>query len=109
MNIKERKLKSNILLKKYPNRVPVIVKKSTIKCNLNELKKKKYLIPNSMTLGELIVIIRKNIELSSSTALYIFVNNTMIPSSDILAKIYHEYKNEDGFLYLYYTGENTFG
>ena len=47
--------------------------------------------------------------LGTEKALYMFVNDKLIPSSKILNTIYEEEKNEDGFLYVYYASESTFG
>ena len=55
-------------------------------------------------------IIRKRIELSETEAFFFFTsNNTMPPSSSSLRELYSNNKDEDGFLYLYYCGENVFG
>ena len=40
---------------------------------------------------------------------YLFVNNKMIPCSKLLGAVYEEEKDEDGFLYVNYGGESTFG
>eukprot|EP00126_Sphaerothecum_destruens_P007225 Sdes_comp19748_c0_seq1m11761 len=42
-------------------------------------------------------------------AIFIFVNNVLPPTSASMATIYEEQKEEDGFLYVTYSGENTFG
>ena len=48
-------------------------------------------------------------ELSSDKSIFLFVNDTMVPCSEIFKKIYSENKDEDGFLYITYNGESTFG
>ena len=35
--------------------------------------------------------------------------NVLAPTSQIMSHVYAEHKNEDGFLYVNYSGENTFG
>ena len=37
------------------------------------------------------------------------VNNTICPSNIPICNVYNDHKDEDGFLYVKYTGENTFG
>ncbi len=108
-NFYERAMKSNILRKKYPKRIPVIIKKSSTKSNLPDINNKKYLVPNDLTLGQFLFVIRKNIQISPETALYIFINNKLLPNSYTMNMAYEENKSEDGFLYIEYTGENTFG
>ena len=39
----------------------------------------------------------------------LFINDKMCPTSALLSQIYHENKDEDGFLYIKYDGESTFG
>jgi len=42
-------------------------------------------------------------------AKFIFVNNTLPASAAVMSQIYKEHKDEDGFLYMTYSGESTFG
>ena len=95
--------------KKYPERIPVIVEKN-IKCNdLKEIKKKKYLVPNELNLSSLIYLVRKNIKLDESKALFFMTNNKILNNNRPISYTYEENKSENGFLYIYYTSENTFG
>ena len=54
-------------------------------------------------------VIRKRMNLSPEKSLYLFVNNKMVPCSKLLGTIYEEEKDEDGFVYIRYGGESTFG
>jgi GABA(A) receptor-associated protein len=61
-------------------------------------------------MSEVIYIIRNRIKLDSKEAIFIFVGNgTLVPSNYSINEVYDTYKNEDGFLYIIYTAENTFG
>ena len=43
-------------------------------------------------------------------SLYIFINGeTLAPPSATMSALYSENKDEDGFLYISYASENTFG
>lgn len=99
---------SNKILLKYPNRIPIIVEKYK-DCKLNDIKKKKYLVPKNMEFKQFIYVIRRSIELESSQSLFITVNNKLVTGSKQMGEIYEEDKNKDGFLYVIYTSENTFG
>ena len=98
---------------KYPERIPVIVEKlKSSKSNeeLPDLEKKKFLVPRNITFGQFLYIIRSRIQLSPEQALFVFVNNSIIPTtSDTLEIIYSKYKDEDGFLYCGFSGESTLG
>ena len=106
--LEKRKDEATRILKSYPNRIPVIVERSA-KSTIDNIDKKKYLVPNDLTIGQFLFVIRKRIKLTPEKAIYIFVNNTLPPSSELMSNIYHSHKNEDGFLYFTYSGENTFG
>ena len=92
---------------KYPERVPIICERFTT--NVPEVDRKKYLCPRDLSLANFIYVIRKRMTLNSEKALYLFVNNKMIPCSKLLGTIYEQEKDEDGFLYINYGGESTFG
>ena len=62
-----------------------------------------------MTMTKFIFVIRKRIKLESTQALFITINHTMVPAPRLIGELYDEMKDEDGFLYVTYTGENTFG
>lgn len=44
-----------------------------------------------------------------ASAIFVFVNNTLPPASSLMSQIYNDHKDEDGFLYVTYSGESTFG
>jgi GABA(A) receptor-associated protein len=96
------------ILSKYPDRIPIIVCRDK-KCTLADIDKQKYLVPKDMNMGQFIYIIRKRIKLESSEALFVLVNNNLIPGNKVLDDVYENLKDKDGFLYVSYTSENTFG
>ena len=106
--ILENKKESQRILNKYPDKIPIIVNKEK-STKLPDLKKNKYLVPRDMVLSQFIYIVRKNLTITSSEALFITINNKLSPSNKKIIDIYEEEKNEDGFLYIIYSSENTFG
>ena len=98
-----------IILSKYPDRVPVYVSKKENSL-VNDIEKHKYLVPKDMTMGNFIYVLRKNIKLKSDQALFVFVNNIIVCNSEYLSEIYNNhYDKDDKFLHVVYSGENTFG
>ncbi|XP_020697853.1 autophagy-related protein 8f [Dendrobium catenatum] len=93
---------------KFPDRVPVIVEKAD-RSDIPNIDKKKYLVPSDLTVGQFVYVIRKRIKLSAEKAIFIFVDNVLPPTGAVMSTIYEEKKDEDGFLYVTYSGENTFG
>ena len=74
-----------------------------------EIDKRKFLVPNDISVAQFMWIIRKRIQLPSEKAIFLFVNKTIPQSSSTMGQIYNNFKDEDGFLYISYSGENTFG
>ena len=99
---------SQYLISKYPKRIPVVVDLAP-GTDLPPLEKNKYLAPKDITIGQLLFIIRKQMNLNSSKAVFIYCENTVLTTSSLLSKVYHDLKYENGFLYLLVAGENTFG
>ena len=93
---------------KYADRIPVICEKDE-RSDIPDIDKKKYLVPQDLTVGQFVYVIRKRIKLPSEKAIFIFINNVLPPTAALMSKIYAEHKDEDGFLYVQYSGENTFG
>jgi GABA(A) receptor-associated protein len=106
--IEKRKEESSRMMSKYPDRIPVIVERAN-NSQLSDIDKVKYLVPNDLTLGQFIHVIRKRIKLSSEQAIFVFVNNTIPLCSITMSELYSKHNNDDGFLYVVYNGENTFG
>ena len=108
-SLEKRCKESENILKKYPNRIPVIVERSEKCKEINDIDKNKFLVPNDLTMNQFIYVIRKRLKLSSEKALFVFINDKLMPNSRTLYEIYQEEKEEDDFLYMNYASENTFG
>ena len=106
----ERILQSNILLNKYPDRIPLVIENNS---DFNEKINKKYLLPKDLLFGGFFNIIKTKIKLDRKQAIFMFVKNgnnyVLIPVGETIGDIYNIYKNEDGFLYIKFGIENTFG
>ena len=95
---------------KYPDRVPVICERSKQCKDVQQIDKRKYLVPSDLTVGQFIYNIRKRMTLDSTKALFLFVNESVLmPTSANINSMYDQYRDADGFLYITYSGENTFG
>jgi GABA(A) receptor-associated protein len=94
----------------FPDRIPIICEKSKSSSNnTHVIDKTKYLVPNDLTMGQFIYVIRKRLKLNSGIALYLFVDGIIPSANSFLINIYETYKDVDNFLYIYYSFENTFG
>jgi GABA(A) receptor-associated protein len=99
----------NILIK-YPDRIPIICERSkTANKDCPMIDKNKYLIQMDLTMGQFIYVIRKRLNIPAEKAIFLFVNDSLLPSSTPIGNIYDLYKDNDNFLYISYSFENTFG
>lgn len=93
---------------KYPDRIPVII--TAIDNKQPVIKKNKFLVPDDLSVGQFIYVIKKYILTNKEEAIFIFTKiNTLVPSTWTMSQLYNEYKSNDKFLYLFYSIENTFG
>ena len=106
-SLEKRIEESTRIIGKYPDRVPVICERLTKK--VPKIDRAKYLCPNDLTVGNFMYVIRKRLHISSDKALYLFINNTIVPVSHNLGLVYDQHKDKDGFLYINYDSESTFG
>lgn len=105
----ERLKKSQVILEKYPDRVPLIIQPSKNDRDIYPIDKSKYITPRDLTMLQLQQIIRKRVRFPAEKALFMFVNNKMFPITSMVGNIYDDNKDSDGFLYVTYCQENTFG
>lgn len=94
----------------YPDRIPVICERSELASpDCPYIDKKKYLVPQDLTFGQFIYVIRNRLKVPPEKALFLFINGAIPASSYPMNIIYDFYKDIDGYLYILYTFENTFG
>ena len=106
----DRSLESHRIIMKYPDRIPIICERSQISSNdCPSIDKNKFLVPNDFTLGQFIFVIRKRMKLPPEKAIFLFINDIYHNSTQLLSNIYDSEKDDDGFLYISYSFENTFG
>jgi GABA(A) receptor-associated protein len=98
------------IMKKYPGRIPVYVKRAdNIGSKLPDINRHKFLIPQDFTLHALQHTVRLYLKLKPEQAIFLFINNTIPNYTDSLAELYEKNHDKDGLLYVTYSTENTFG
>ncbi len=107
--IEDRIQESYKAINKYPDRIPVICEKSQNASKTPDIDKTKYLVPFDLTIGQFMYVIRKRLKLPAEQAIFFFINGMIPASSHLINQVYNTYKDEDGFLYISYSCENTFG
>ena len=98
------------MLVKYPDKIPIVLKLKDDEHKIN-LKQKKFLIPNELSVAQFMFTIRKRMTLSPTDAIFIYFNDKdMANHSEMLQTVYERYKNPiDKILYVTIATENTFG
>lgn len=94
---------------KYPQYIPVLVK---TKDKSIELQNPKFLVKKDITVGQFLQSLRKRCirGLTSTEAIYIFINDKLPPTGSVLSSYYENEKNtESDMLEIYVCKENTFG
>ena len=76
---------------------------------MKDIDKKKYLVPKDLTAGQFVYVIRKRLNLPPEQAIYLSVNGIIPPAAALISTLFDANKDEDGFLYVEYVGENVFG
>jgi GABA(A) receptor-associated protein len=108
-SLQNRVKESSRILSKYPDRIPIICEKANNQNDLPNIDKKKYLVPFDLTIGQFMCVIRNRMRLRPDESLFLFVNNEIVSGSSIIGYVYEQLKDPDGFLYIQYAKENTFG
>jgi GABA(A) receptor-associated protein len=108
-SFEQRLNESKRVLTKYPDRIPIICEKLYGQKNLPDIDKNKYLVPYDLTLGQFIYVIKKRMKINADEAMFLFVNNKMMSINQTIMNIYYYEKDPDGFLYIKYSKESTFG
>eukprot|EP00762_Andalucia_godoyi_P000564 ANDGO_05307.mRNA.1 Autophagy-related protein 8d len=104
----KRTSESSRILQKYPDRIPIILERDP-KSDIPLIDKKKYLVPGDLTVSHFVQVVRKRLKLEPEKGIFLFVNNQLPALGMLMSTLYEEQKDEDGFIYLWYSGENTFG
>ncbi len=76
---------------------------------MEDIDKKKYLVPADLTCGQFLYVIRKRLKLPAEKAIFLFVDGKIPATTAMLNAIYEENQDRDGFLYMSYSDENVFG
>ena len=95
----QRSTEAKRILKKYPDRIPIIIEKNKNCVSLPNFDKNKYLVPDNISLGQFIQIVRRKINIKPAQAIFCFVDNIIPTSGTNIKKLYNTYKEDCGFLY----------
>ena len=66
-------------------------------------------MPSDLTVAQFAFVIRRRLSLEPEKALFLFIDGTLPPSAQLMREVYEAHADADGFLYVLYSSENTFG
>lgn len=110
-NFETRCNESRRIREKYPDRIPIIVTRALQSKDVPDITRRKFLVPNDLQISQFMYVLRKRIKLAPEKSLYLFIGekNVMAAGAQVISTCDLQHKHEDGFLYITYAGENTFG
>ena len=70
----------------------------------------RFLIPAMYTFHEFVQVLRRRMDLQASESLWLELGGSSAPPAEyMMYKVYETYKSADGFLYVKYSSEATYG
>lgn len=109
-SVQKRMQESIRITTKYPDRIPVICEKSNnTRDNLPMIDKNKYLLPNDLIVSQFIQVIRNKLRVDPHVSIFLIVGDFIPTPMTTISDLYYHHRDNDGFLYVTYATENTFG
>lgn len=108
-SLEKRKRESVKIFNKYPDVIPIILTNNLDKRYRLENQNTKFLVPNYYTVSNLIFFFKKRVNIDEHESIFLLCDNTMLYGSMTLTRLYADFKDEDGFLYITCAQESVFG
>jgi GABA(A) receptor-associated protein len=104
----ERLTEATDMIKKYPDKIPVIVEQIS-KNKRPNLDRNKFLCPQDINIGQFILILRNRLGLKSAESIFIFISGKSLANNTSILDAYKNYGDTDKFLKIKYNLESSFG
>ena len=85
-----RQVESRRVREKYPDLIPVICERAD-NSDLPDTTRRKYLVPQALTMGQFMYVLRRRINLDANRAMFLFIdNNTLAPSAELVSSVFED-------------------
>ena len=89
-----------------PDRVAAVIESDG---QLPAMPNDKFLLPMDLTGAQLSYIIRRRLTLQKESALFLLCDGRLVAASTTMRELRARHASADGFVYIEYTAENSFG
>lgn len=107
-DLETRKRIHESILESNPGKIQIVIL-DPVQKNSPVLPKKKYLVSPLMTVNDFTKCLKSKMILHSNQTIFLTCGQEIITGSKTISEIYNNHKDEDGFLYISYRTEDTFG
>ena len=108
IDFNKRQREAHRVISKHPERCAIIVGKID-NTDITDIDKHKFLVPRELSISQFMHTLRTRIQLPPEKAMFLFVGKILPSGSQNMGFLYDKYRDDDGFLYISYASENTFG
>ncbi|XP_060806044.1 uncharacterized protein LOC106131528 [Amyelois transitella] len=109
-DMEESENEAEAIRHRFPNKVPLYVQRFVREREVPALNRKKYLVPQELTMSQFLFIIRTKMKLRDTQALYLIVNDSVLASHSMtMEQAYQQFRSEDGYLHITYAAQQVFG
>lgn len=107
-SFERRKLECDKIRSYWSDKIPIIAERQE-SSNLNDIPKSKILCPSHMTVIQFKGVIRNKLNAQPQESIFLFVKGKMPNNDEFIRDLYEKEKDRDGFLYIEYAEQETFG
>uniref|UniRef100_A0A7E4UW56 Autophagy-related protein n=1 Tax=Panagrellus redivivus TaxID=6233 RepID=A0A7E4UW56_PANRE len=94
----------------HEDMIPIICERFHHEKRIPPLPNCQFLLPKHATVGQLQALIKRNLGDFAGMAVYLLIANEFLPClTENLSQLYRDHRDQDGFLYISYSSEDSYG
>lgn len=107
LTLHQRRSEYSKVRRQRPDHIPTIIEQGCRDAPL--IDKEKFLIPPTLSGAQLSYVVRRRLQLQPNQALFLLCDHSLVHNQVNMGELHVQHGGEDGFLYIQYVIENTFG